>query len=103
MSTRWPSVSMETRPPIILRNWITFQLRQCISRQEALATKHPLANHALQVKKRLNSQFRNEIVHKYYSCELHHQTDFFIKHYQFTDSVVRITPGVIATADVFTL
>lgn len=90
-------------PSIVLRNWITFKLRQCISRQEWIASKHPLANHALQVKKRLNSQFRREIVHKYHYCELHHRTDFFIKHYQFTNSVVRITPDEIDTADVFTL
>ena len=90
-------------PSVLLRNWLTFTLRQCIGRQEMVAVNHPAANHALQVKTRLNSQIRKEVIHKYYYCQQFHHADFFAKHYQFTPHLVRITPSAIATANIFPL
>ena len=88
-------------PSIILRNWLTFKLRQCIGRQEMVACNHPNADHALQVKKQLNSQVRKEVIHKYYYCQQYHRMPFFTKHYQFTNDLIRITDDEIATANPF--
>ena len=68
-----------------------------------IALNHPAANHALQVKTRLNSQVRKEVIHKYYYCQQFHRTAFFATHYQFMPHLVRITPTAIATADIFPL
>ena len=92
-----------TTPNIILRNWLTFKLRQSISKQEYLASIQPKNNQVLQAKTRMNQQVRNEVIQKYYYCQKNSLEEFFTKHFQFTDSLVRITPSQIEVANVFTL
>ena len=69
-----------------------------------IALNHPNANHALQVKTHLNSQIRKEVMHKYYYCQhTNHRAEFFVKHYQFMDHLVRIFPTEIHTANMFNI
>ena len=92
-----------TSPNIILRNWITFKLRQCISKQEHIASLHPKANHVIQAKTRMNQQIRTEVLQKYYYCQKYSREAFFTEQYQFTDSLVRIIQSHIEVTNVFTL
>ena len=92
-----------TKPEILLRNWLTFKLRECITKQEHVASLHPQVDNALQLKKRMNQQIHQEVVQKYYYTQHTLKHDFFTKHYQFTDNLIRISQCEIAVADIFNI
>ena len=86
-----------------LRNWLTFKLRQSISRQEQIAHNHPNINNTTQVKKRMNKEVRKEILHKYHASKKNHTMHTFLKHFQCFDTVVDITDTNIEVGDVFNI
>ena len=88
-------------PQKTLRNWLTFKLRQSISRQEQIAHNHPNINNSRQAKKRMNTEVRKEILHKYHASKKKNSMLTFLKHFQIFETVVQITESNIEVSDVF--
>ena len=91
-------------PPIILRNWLTFKLRQLVFVYAYQATFQPRRAHLPLIKFRYNQQIYKELVWKYRYC-LHTQTlDKFRRQFQWGDHrLVTVAHPDIAVAHLFPL
>ena len=71
-----------TSPPVTLRNWLTFLLRECIIKQETYAFKNQLGlGNTVHLKHTFNARVQREICDAYYRLRHENRTDFFQKNY----------------------
>ena len=88
-------------PSIILRNWLTFNLRHVISNYEYVLYKSHSQPSLSKVKARFNQQVKSPILwkHQYYTHV--NNLPFFKKHFQFTPYLVDETAEELDVAEFF--
>ena len=90
-------------PPILLRNWLTFNFRQLLGRYEYSLSKSHVTPSASTVKARFNTCIERAILWKYNYYTHTHNLPFFKKHFQFTPYLVDETAEEIGVVDVFSI
>ena len=69
-------------PPVILRNWLTFVLRQCILKQEKIAYHNNLGlGNTVHLRHAFNARVNREVCNAYYQLRNENRTDLFHKNY----------------------
>ena len=89
-------------PNILLRNWFTFLLRECIYLQENLAYHNhvgPLNERA--IKCTYNTRIHRETAQQYQFCLHIGRLDIFKRHYTVNDALLNITNGEWKFAKVY--
>ena len=69
-------------PPVILRNWLTFLLRQCILKQEKIAYHNNLGQgNTVHLRHAFNARVNREVCTAYYQLRNENRIDLFHKNY----------------------